>query len=224
MTQSDRLRQTATRFGGGAGTYNRKARLLEHNLYNTTANTLIAELQEKYPHITFKLKRRLYKREIAKNLGKLNWKPESDDPYIQPDGGILYLILNGVEYPILVGEAKQQGTNDKREEEGKKLQSLGNAIERAAKNYLELKCYFKPYNYFPYQLFAAGCDFKEGSSIIDRLDVMTEYEPRNKDYTFHKDKIASIWIREETWTPQEIYDRLYNTAVNVIEHILNAKG
>ena len=68
MTQSDRLRQTATRFGGGSGTYNRKARLLEHNLYNTTANTLIAELQEKYPHITFKLKRRLYKREIAKGI------------------------------------------------------------------------------------------------------------------------------------------------------------
>ena len=28
MTQSDRLRQTAAGFGGGAGTYNRKARLL----------------------------------------------------------------------------------------------------------------------------------------------------------------------------------------------------
>ena len=224
MSQSDGLRQTAAGFGGGAGTYNKKARLLEGNLYDTTATTLISELQERYPSYLFKLKRRLYKTEIARNLGKLNWKPESANPYILPDGGVLYLVVDGVEYPILVGEAKQQGTNDKRKEEGKKPQSLGNAIERACKNFLELRTYFKPYDYFPYQLFVAGCDFKKGSSIVDRLDVMTDYEPRNEDYTFHEDKLASIWMREETWTPEEIYDRLYETAVNVTEHILNAKA
>ena len=53
MSQSDRLRQTATGFGGGSGTYNKKARLLEGNLYDTTATTLISELQERYPHYLF---------------------------------------------------------------------------------------------------------------------------------------------------------------------------
>ena len=48
------------------------------------------------------------------------------------------MIYDGVKYPINICEAKQQGTNDKRKEEGKKPQSLGNAIERSCKNYLEL--------------------------------------------------------------------------------------
>ena len=219
-TQSDHLRETATGFGGGRGTNNTKARELEGNLYNTIEKVLIIELQEKYPNLTFKLKRRLYKKEISKNY-KPKWTPESKQPYIQPDGGILYLIHNGVEYPILVGEAKQQGTNDKREEEGKKKQSMGNAIERACKNFLELRCYYKHFDYFPYHIFIAGCDFKTGSSICDRTDVLTDYEDRNEDYTLHPDKIASVWMREETWTPEEIYDRLYKTAIIVIEHIIN---
>ena len=221
MSQSDRLRQTATGFGGGSGTYNKKAQLLEGNLDEVTTEILLQELQEKYPHLVLVHEPRILKTDIAKNLGKLNWKPESKKPFIKPDGGVLYLILNGIKYPILVGEAKQQGTNDRRKEEGKKKQSMGNAIERATKNFLELRCFYKPFDYFPYHIFIAGCDFRKGSSIIDRTDVLTEYEPRNEDYTFHEDKIASIWMREEIWTPQEIYDRLYKTSVNVIEHIIN---
>ena len=221
MSQSDRLRQTAAGFGGGAGTYNKKAQLLEGNLDEATTEILLQELQEKYPHLVLVHEPIILKTDIAKNLGKPNWKPESKKPFIRPDGGVLYLIFNGIKYPILVGEAKQQGTNDERKKEGKKKQSMGNAIERATKNFLELRCFYKPFGYFPYHIFISGCDFRKGSSIIDRTDVLTEYEPRNADYTFHDDRLASIWMREETWTPQEIYDRLYKTSVNVIEHIIN---
>mgnify|MGYP001997831718 CR=1 FL=1 len=66
----------------------------------------------------------IYKTEIARNLGKPNWKPESKDPFIKPDGGVLYARIDGYMYPILVSEAKQQGTNDIRQEEGKKKNAV----------------------------------------------------------------------------------------------------
>ena len=218
-TQSDSLRDTATKFGGGRGTYNKKARKQEHYLKETINKRLIPQLSKEFPNVGFDLKNQLHKREIAKNLGKPNWKPESKEPYIKPDGGVLYARIDGCMYPILASEAKQQGTNDKRKEEGKKKQSMGNAIERASKNYSELKCYFTPYDYFPYHLFISGCDFKKGSSIIDRIDVLTNYEPRNVDYTFHPERISSVWLREDIWTLDEIYDRIYETASSVIKYI-----
>ena len=153
MSQSDRLRQSATEFGGGSGTYNNKAQLLEGNLDKATTEILLQELQEKYPHLVLDHEKIVLKTDIAINFGKLNWKPESKKPFIKPDGGVLYLIFKGIKYPIIVGEAKQQGTNDKREEEGKKKQSMGNAIERACKNFLELRCYYKHFDYFPYHIF-----------------------------------------------------------------------
>ena len=223
-TQSDRLRKTATDFGGGRGTNNKKARLLEKNLYTTVRDKLLPQLEKDFPNCVFVLQRDLKKTDIARNLGRLNWKPESDDPYIRPDGGILYMIYDGVKYPINICEAKQQGTNDKRKEEGKKPQSLGNAIERSCKNYLELVSFFTPFDYFPYNMFLSGCDFKKKSYIIDRLDVLTKYYERNKDYTFHPDSIPSIWMREEVWTPEEIYARIYDTTKRVILHILMEKS
>ena len=91
------------------------------------------------------------------------------------------MIYDGVKYPINICEAKQQGTNDKRKD-GKKPQSLGNAIERSCKNYLEL--YFTPFDYFPYNMFLSGCDFKKKSYIIDRLDVLTNITKETKIILF----------------------------------------
>ena len=62
---------------------------------------------------------------------------------------------------------------------------------------------------------------KKKSYIIDRLDVLTKIlHERNTDYTFHPDSIPSIWMREEVWTPEEIYARIYDTTKRVILHIL----
>ena len=82
-TQSDRLRKTATDFGGGRGTNNKKARLLEKNLYTTVRDKLLPQLEKDFPNCVFVLQRDLKKTDIARNLGRLNWKPESDDPYIK---------------------------------------------------------------------------------------------------------------------------------------------
>ena len=223
-TQSDHLRKTATGFGGGRGTNNKKSRLLEKNLYDTVNNILLPELKKTFPNCVFVLQKKLKKSDIAKNVGALNWKPESNDPYILPDGGLLYMIYDGVKYPICICEAKQQGTNDKRKEEGKAPQSLGNAIERSCKNYLELKSFCTPFDYFPYNMFLSGCDFKKESSIIDRLDVLTNYHERNVDYTFHPDSLTSVHMREEVWTQDEIYDIIYDTTVKVVKHIFMKKS
>ena len=45
-TQSDHLRKTATEFGGGRGTNNKKARLLEKNLYSTVRDLALIHIYE----------------------------------------------------------------------------------------------------------------------------------------------------------------------------------
>jgi len=220
MSSSVRLRETHKKIGGGKTIFNEDAKKLEQNLSETVKN-LIVELQELFPSVTFFWRYKIDKKDIAKNIGKSNWKPCSKKPFIKPDGGILYAEINGKIYPILVVEAKKQGTNDKLMEEGKKKQSKGNAIERAVKNHSELKLFFKPFDFYPYVVFASGCDFEKESSINDRLDSMTEYEPRNQEYVFHPDKLATIWIREKSWTYSEIYDKIKSTSISVITHILN---
>lgn len=220
MSSSVRLRETHKKIGGGKTIFNEDAKKLEQNL-SETVKDLIIELQELFPSVTFFWSYKIDKKDIAKNIGKCNWKPCSKKPFIKPDGGILYAEINGKIYPILVAEAKKQGTNDKLMEEGKKKQAKGNAIERAVKNHSELKLFFKPFDFYPYIVFASGCDFEKESSINDRLDSMTEYEPRNQEYVFHPDKLATIWIREKSWTYSEIYDKIKSTSISVITHILN---
>lgn len=220
MSSSTRLRETHKKIGGGKSIFNEDAKALEQNL-SETLKDLILELQELFPSVTFSWSYKIDKMDIAKNIGKPNWKPCSKSPFIKPDGGILYAEINGKIYPILVAEAKKQGTNDKLLKEGKKKQAKGNAIERAVKNHSELKLFFKPFDFYPYIVFASGCDFEEGSSINDRLDSMTEYEPRNQEYVFHPNKLATVWIREKSWTYSEIYDKIKSTSKSVITHILN---
>ena len=68
-TQSDRLRKTATDFGGGRGTNNKKARLLEKNLYTTVRDKLLPQLEKDFPNCVFVLQRDLKK--TAANIRKL---------------------------------------------------------------------------------------------------------------------------------------------------------
>ena len=220
MSSSDRLRETHKKIGGGKAIFNEDAKILEGKL-SDTVQEVINYLQGVFPAVKFSWVTKLEKRKIAENIGKPHWKPCSKSPYILPDGGIVYAEISGKEYPILISEAKKQGTNDKLLEEGKKKQAKGNAIERAVKNHSEISLYCRPYDYYPYVVFASGCDFEETSSINDRLDSMTEYEPRNQEYVFHEDKLATIWIREQHWTNQEIYDKLKDTAEKIVYHIIS---
>ena len=106
--------------------------------------------------------------------------------------------------------------------EGKKKQGKGNAIERAFKNWAEFQIYFEKYDYFPYIIFAFGCDFEDGSSINDRMDAMTRYKLRNNEYIFHSKQLATIYVQDRPFTDEEIFDRIKNVSTQVINHLLNA--
>lgn len=220
MSSSSHLRETHKKIGGGKAIFNKDAKNLECKL-SDTVQEVINYLRDVFPGVKFTWVKKLEKKKIAESIGKPHWKPCSKNPYILPDGGIVYAEIFGNEYPILISEAKKQGTNDKLLEEGKKKQAKGNAIERAVKNHSEISLYCRPYDYYPYVVFASGCDFEASSSINDRLDSMTAYEPRNQEYIFHEDKLATIWIREKQWTNEEMYDKLKDTAEKIVYHIIS---
>jgi hypothetical protein len=98
--------------------------------------------------------------------------PENKKVCMKPDGGIFYLILNEIRYPLLIIEDKVQGTNDILFQQKKKRQATGNAIERAAKNIRGAEMLFSEMNIFPYVIFASGCDFHSSETIAKRIEMM----------------------------------------------------
>jgi len=227
MSSSERLRQTAASLGGGRGIFNEDA--LGHEVgMQKSVSKLIAILQEEYPSVEFLWKKKITKREIvAKVNPKVPYNPEVENSFISPDGGVLFVKYKGIDLPILISEAKKQGTlfflqaGKLREDltdtqialalSGKE-QGKGNAIERAYKNIDEFKLYCEDLNYFPYVIFACGCDFESGSSILDRLDAMTRYEPRNVNYVADLPQKVTIYVQEEYFTANEMFDKIYDVA------------
>ena len=251
MTLSAGLSDRQVRDGGGRSIFNEDALKQEGNLADQVKNVLI-KLNKLYPHHKFIHKKSLTKKEIYVDTGiSPNYEPSSSrSTGPKPDGGIICIQVDNVWYPILVSEAKKQGTNnilraikemvewsysDERiaEEVGWKVervtktiegrkwkQARGNAIERAYKNWEELRIYYDGLgitSHFAYLIFASGCDFEKGSTIPDRMDAMTRGLPRNVDYTFHPRQLGTIYMQDDLFTGQEIYDRLLDTSVNVIE-------
>jgi hypothetical protein len=100
--------------------------------------------------------------------------------YMKPDGGILFVVnKDGLKYPLIISEDKIQGTNDHLYKLGKKRQATGNAIERAAKNMNMAKTLTVGLSYFPYVVFASGCDFHPSETISMRLVQMNWLFPNN---------------------------------------------
>ena len=204
MSTSKHLRETHTELGGGRGIFTQGAKVLEGNLAKQV-QALIPVLMVSYPDLEFIHRKTLNKSEISPED---DYTPHSKGSGVKPDGGILFVKIKGKLYPILVCEAKKQGK--------------GNAIERAFKNWAEFQIYFEKYDYFPYIIFAFGCDFEDGSSINDRMDAMTRYKPRNEQYIFHYKQLATIYVQDRPFTDEEIFDRIKDISTKVINHLLNA--
>lgn len=79
---------------------------------------------------------------------------------------------NGERRLILVPEVKRQGTNDARAKEGLSKQSLENAIERLGKNVVGLRAMFKSEGIFPFVCFGNGHDFRDETTIVDRVKTI----------------------------------------------------
>lgn len=220
-SQGDKLSQRHTRDGGGNSINTKEAKIHDVKVKDVMEQ-VFHDLQLKYPDQTFTLRKTILQSEIATQFNP-HFQSSNPKSAIKPDGGILFLNDN---IPILSTEAKKQGTNQNRCDKGLKKQAMGNAIERAHKNYNEIKNLFNPYPYTGYILFGYGCDFQQGSSIIDRLNAMTYYDTFNtlhiKDTIIEKKiyglnlierhKKASVFLQVAPFTYQFLYQKTMEAA------------
>lgn len=150
--------------------------------------------------------------------------------YLKPDGGILFIVdKHGDRYPILISEAKRQGTNDLRAKEGLEKQSRGNAIERLGKNLIGFRVWLSHESIFPFVVFGEGNDFAEDSSILDRVATMSMFAPMNKVELFDMKNPSelsrgSFFFREESWTVEEIRPVLLQIAESSIDYYFHKHG
>lgn len=153
-----------------------------------------------------------------------------DKSSMQPDGGILSIMDNsGSLYPILIVEVKNQGTNDLRLEEGKPLQAMGNAIERLGKNVIGFRTALLSESIFPFVCFGYGYDFREASSIRDRVVTIGMFGPLNRIQIFNQgDKEqfnrGSFFFREQRWTAEEMADVMHEIAQRSIYYYFSKYG
>ena len=165
---------------------------------------IVAMLSKQYP-------------EFAESFGK-----PQEKSFISPDGGFLFATnKQGERRIVLVSEVKRQGTNDARQKEGLTVQAQGNAIERLGKNLIGVRTIFKNEGIIPFVVFGHGWDFRNGSSILDRVLTMNEFFPLNTQFV-SKDYLpfepVTMLFRYEPWTVKEMAEQLIEVAVKAIEY------
>ena len=150
---------------------------------------------------------------------------------IKPDGGIL--CVDSAEeghflFPILIAEAKRQGTNVDRVQEGLSKQAKGNAIERLGKNLIGLRTALLRESIFPFVCFGYGCDFAPDSSILDRVSTMAMFGRLNKTYLHNEgdgrfDR-GSFYFREEKWSIAEMREVMIDIAERSVLYYFSKYG
>jgi type II restriction enzyme len=163
--------------------------------------------------------------------------PEVDFHYhfrrssIRPDGGILCMMPlkpTEISYPILISEAKNQGTNDLRRQEGLAKQAKGNAIERLGKNVIGLRTALMRESIFPFVCFGYGCDFAPDSSILDRVTTIAMFGHLNKTYLHDQEAgrfdRGSFYFREQIWTVAEMAAIMTDIAVRSVMYYFSKYG
>lgn len=149
---------------------------------------------------------------------------------IRPDGGILRMVSHeGVSYPVLIAEVKNQGTNDLRAQEGLSKQARGNAIERLGKNVIGLRAALRNESIFPFVCFGYGCDFCDDSSIRDRVTTIAMFGSLNTTYlhalgpngVFDR---GSFYFRNARWTEDEMASIMLDIARRAIQYYFSKYG
>lgn len=149
---------------------------------------------------------------------------------MKPDGGILSIVDHdrGL-HPILISEVKNQGTNTERLAEGKPRQAQGNAIERLGKNVIGFRTAMLPEGIMPFICFGYGCDFEEGSSILDRVLTMAMFGPINELCVVNlgeggRFNRGSFFFREDPWTAEEMAAQMFKVAQRSIHYYFAELG
>lgn len=148
---------------------------------------------------------------------------------MKPDGGILNLVRgDGVKLPILIAEKKNQGTNTLRLAEGKSEQSKGNAIERLGKNVIGFRAALLSESIFPFVCFGDGCDFRETSSILDRVVTIAMFGELNHEYLHNQAgqsfNRGTFYFREKEWLEKEMRTRCYSIAEKSVFYYFSKYG
>lgn len=172
------------------------------------------KLYEEFPGIRLQLDTTWKLTDIVNSLKShfpdVDFQCYSNRSYMKPDGGILKLIdTNGELYPILIGEMKNQGTNDRRVKEGLSEQSKGNAIERLGKNVIGFRTAMLMESIFPFVCFGNGCDFESRSTIPDRVVTIAMFGSLNKTYLHaqcERFNRGSFYFKVESWQEGEMFE------------------
>jgi type II restriction enzyme len=152
---------------------------VQDNAIKFVVTWVMSQLRLKYPHLKFGVDKKMMLRTIEKMVNGDNYTT-SDKTFINPDGGFLWVKINGKKYYILVSEQKRQGTNDQRLLDGKNKQGKGNAAERLGKNVIGIEMMFDKESIFPFIVFLQGCDFNDKESTIgDRIRTIARFLPFN---------------------------------------------
>jgi type II restriction enzyme len=148
---------------------------------------------------------------------------------MNPDGGVLSITKDGREFPILISEVKNQGTNDLRKAEGKKIQAMGNAIERLGKNVIGVRTAMLGEGIVPFVCFGYGVDFADGSSILDRVATIAMFGKLNEICVVNAGNLehfnrGSFFFREQEWSEPEMTEILIEIGTRSIHYYLAKYG
>lgn len=197
------------------------AALCEHAL-SLSLLSVCKQLQTKFLGITLKHESQWFLPAVIANL-KVAF-PDVDFHHFHTssamklDGGILSIVSSdGINYPILIAEKKNQGTNSLRALEDKSKQAKGNAIEHLGKNVIGFRTALLKESIFPFVCFGDGCDFADDSSILDRVVTIAMFGSLNKEYlhncgpqgVFNR---GTFYFRVAQWTVKEMEERCYSIA------------
>ena len=138
------------------------------------------ELQREHPHVLFRHRWSIPKREINERLtaidARLGGVLYVKNSEIKPDGGIIEAQDRLGKYRvILTSEAKHQGNDVEKIRAGTKqgknkdqdIMTAGNAIERVHKNIQEIRNLMLAEVHFPYLIFLQGSNFATHTFYVD---------------------------------------------------------
>ena len=171
--QAERLSAQHLKAGGVVGIFGADARLHDADI-RSVASEVFLKLQERLPHLRFRIRNSIAKQEIHDRLNAIDPRLGVSlfvaGASIQPDGRVIEVLdSKGNWRVVLAGESKHQG-NDIRnisagsrtmvmERKAQYVMPAGNAIERVHKNIQEMKNYMLSESHFPYVVFLQGSNF-----------------------------------------------------------------
>ena len=233
MSQSDMLRGNKNQHSQK----NVESQLQDVKIKNIVKEILV-QLREEYPNSEFGMDDKVMTRNIEMMVSED--VTTLDKTYVKPDGGFVWVKIDGVKHYILVSEQKRQGTNDKRLLEGKTPQAMGNAAERLGKNVDAFDIIFGDEDIYPFVVFLQGCDFYDSESTIgDRIRTIASFQPMNQINLYwkqiRKNKFVggSYYMRGHSmkdspgssdWGYQEMKDVMLSISQQALEYYISKYG